>query len=273
MNNLSSFWFAPITAIFDPNVYRAAAKSSGGRGVLYNLYLSFFSVVALVLIMSLVAMPKVNQFVDWMKKSMPVMIWTPEGLSLENGQTTYTMDYPGYGPVAQFDMTKTAVTEQDMGKAFLFVTQTKLFVKKQAGEMETRDITKAGIQSKQQLPSRVRITSELVGSLFQNIKRILMLFLPILGLILIFIFNLLTSLFYSLAGLLFNQVRANRLGYGAIFNLTSFALTVTWLLMWLRMLPAFQAISFPWWAGAIVNLAYLYFAFKSSDETPGEALV
>ena len=47
MNNLISFWLAPVTALFHPRVYRDAAKSSGGRGVLYVLYLALIAVVKL----------------------------------------------------------------------------------------------------------------------------------------------------------------------------------------------------------------------------------
>lgn len=230
MNNLISFWFAPITAVFHPAVYRDATRSSGGRGVLYSLYLSFFSVIVLLVVVQGIVTPKLNEFWNWGKNNMPVMIWTPDGLSFENGQTSYTMDYPGYGPVVIFDMTKSTVTEEDMGKAFVYVTQTKIFVKKQPGGIESRDITKAGIQSKQQLPQRVRITSDLVQKVYENIMRAMMLILPFFGLLFLFIWNLLANLFYSLVGLLFNQMRTSRLGYGAIFNLTCFARTTTGLL-------------------------------------------
>ncbi|HOW58121.1 MAG TPA: DUF1189 family protein [Candidatus Omnitrophota bacterium] len=266
MNNLFSFWLAPVTALFHPVVYHDASKSSGGRGVLYTLYITCITVVVIMVFVFVVLMPKANELLDWGKTNMPVMIWTPEGLNLENGQTNYVMEYPNYGPVAIFDMTKTGVTEQDMGKAFIFVTKTQVFVKKEPGRLEARDITQAGIQSKQQLPAKVRITKELVEKLFQNIKGAIFFIVPMVILITLFIFNIVNNLFYSLVGLLLNLGRMNKLNYGAIFNLTCFAMTASWFVMGIMRLPVFHRFPWPWWAGVLMNLAYMYFAFKITDQ-------
>lgn len=268
MNNLISFWCAPVTAFFHPDVYRDAAKSPGRRGVLYTLYTTVFSVVIFMILMFAVVLPRTNDFMNWAKQDMPEMVWTPKGLSLENGQTSHIMNYPGYGPVVLFDMTKTDVTEQDMGQAFLFVTQTKVYAKKaMQGNLEIRDITAAGIQAKQQLPPKIRITKEMAGTLFNNVLRAVVVVLPIILLFAFFIFNICSNLFYSLAGLFFNRMKGNKLRYSAVFNLSCFALTASWVLTWLFVLPIFHGLSLPWWAATALNLAYLFYAFKVTDQS------
>lgn len=270
MNNLMSFWLAPVTALFQPAVYRDAAKASGGRGVLYTLYISALAAVAVMIAFFVILMPKIDQTVALGERDMPVMIWTPEGLSFESGQATHTLKLPDYGPIVFFDMNKTNVTEQDMGKAFAFVTRTKVFLKRGPGQIDVRDITKAGIQTKQQLPSKVRITKEILDKFYQNVKNATVLVVPFVILIMVFIFNMGSNLFYSVAGLLFNLMRTHRLGYGAVFNLTCFARTAPWILGGLNFLPLFRSILGAWWIGMLVSVLYLFFAFKVTDQAPEE---
>lgn len=268
MNKIFTFFTAPVTTFFYPPVYRDAARSSAGRGVLYSLYLAGLSVVLAMMVLSAKVMPHVDTFVDWAKTNMPVMIWTPAGLSLEGGRTTATLEHPQYGTLALFDMTKTAVTEADMGKAYVFVTAQNVFVKRAPGQIEARNITGAGIRSGQQLPPRVRIDGVIVTKMYQNLKSAMAFVVPLLILLFSFVFFLVVSLFYSLAGLLFNLMRTEKLGYGAIFNLTCFATTPTLILTWLKVLTPLQALAWPSFVNVLINLVYLFLAFKITDKKP-----
>ena len=148
------------------------------------------------------------------------------------------------------------------------MTARKLFIKKAPGQIEERDITQAGFQTQQnqqKLPSKVRITGDVVGQLYRNIKNALFIALPVVFLVVFFIFFLLSGLFYSLIGLLFNRMRKNKLGYGAIFNLTCFALTASFVLGWvIKNIPVF------WLLSILINLGYLFFAFKVTDQDLGK---
>jgi hypothetical protein len=266
MNKLLSFWLAPITAFFYRPVYEKAVKSSAVRGVLYSLYLAGLSVVLVMMLLSLKFMPLADAFVDWTQKNMPVLIWTPAGLSLENGKTTVALVHPEYGTIALFDMTKTNATEADMGKAYLLVTSQKVYMKRAPGQIEERDITGAALRSKQQLPQRIRINGEIAAKIYQNVKGAMAFAVPFLILMISFVVLLAANLFYSLAGILFNLMRSEKLGYGAIFNLTCFATSVTFTLTWLRMLTPLQALTFPFALNILVNLAFMFFAFKVTDK-------
>jgi len=200
MNKMLTFFTAPVTAFFYPPVYQDAAKNSAARGVLYSLYLAGISVVLVMIFLSAKVMPQADAFVNWLKTNMPVLIWTPAGLSLENGQNTATLLHPQYGMIALFDMNKTAVTEADMGNVYFFVTSKKVFLRRAPGRIEERDITGSGIRSSQRLPPRVRIDGDVAVKMYRNIKRGMAIFVPFLILLISFIFFLVANLFYSLAG-------------------------------------------------------------------------
>lgn len=270
MNKTLTFFTAPITALFYPPVYQDAAKSHASRGVLYSLYLAALSVVLVMMVLSAKVMPQVDTFAVWAQKNMPVMIWTPAGLSMENGKTTASLIHPQYGAIAIFDMTKTVVTPADMGKAYIFVTPQKIFIKRAPGQLEERDVTGAGLNPKQQLPPKVRLTGEVVSKLYQNVKRAIMFALPFLMMIFFFIFFLMSNLLYSLAGLLFNLMRVEKLRYGAIFNLTCFATTAAFTLTYLRVLTPLRALSWPFVFNILLNLAFMFFAFKVTDKKPAQ---
>lgn len=266
MNKILTFFTAPITAFFYPPVYQDAAKSSAGRGVLYSLYLAGLSTVLVMIVLAARVMPQVDAFVNWSRINMPAMVWTPEGLTLENGQTSAVLTHPEFGVIANFDMTKTKVTEADMGKAYILVTSKKVFLKRAPGQIEERDITGAGMRSGQQLPPRVRIDGDVVVKTYQNIKAAMAFLIPFLIFIFSFMFFLVANLFYSLVGLLFNLMRAERLRYGAIFNLTCFATTAAFTLTWLRVLIPLRVLSWPLALNIVINLVFMFFAFKITDK-------
>ncbi len=266
MNKMLTFFTAPVTAFFYPPVYQDAAKSSAGRGVLYSLYLAGLSVALVMMTLSAKVMPQADAFVDWAKTQMPVLIWTPAGLSLENGQTTAALVHPQYGTIALFDMTKKSATDGEMDKAYIFVTSQKVFIKRAPGQIEERDITGAGMRSKEQLPPKVRIDGNIVMKLYQNLKGAMVFVVPLMILVISFVFLLVANLFYSLAGLLLNLMRTEKLGYGAIFNLTCFATSAAFTLTWLRALTPLQAVTFPFALNVLVNLAFMFFAFKVTDK-------
>lgn len=266
MNKMLTFFTAPVTALFSTSVYKDAARSSAGRGVLYSLYLAGLSVGLVMMVLSAKVMPQADAFAGWVKTNMPVLIWTPAGLSLENGQTTAVLKHPQYGTIALFDMTKTTATEADIGEAYVLVTSQKILIKRAPGQVEERDITGAGMRSSQQLPPRVRITGDLAAKLYQNLKSAMKLVVPVVILILSFVSFLMMNLFYSLVGLILNGIRAEKLGYGAIFSLTCFATTISFVLTGLRTLVPLPAFAGAFGLNILVTLAYLFFAFKITDK-------
>jgi hypothetical protein len=271
MNKTASFFLAPITSIFSREVYQEAAKASAGRGVLYVLYWAFLTAFIAAIIMGTQVLPRADAFVQWFSKEMPVVIWTPEGISLENGQSAATISHPSYGPIAILDMKKTTVTEADMGQAYFFLTATKVFMKKAPGAVEERDITKAGIKTDQQLPARVRITGELAMKLYQTVKKVFLAIIPLMVFIASFFVYLIGNLFYSVIGILLNLARKSKLRYGLIFTLTCFCTGVSLTLMWFKALTPLRAMPWPLWVSVLINLIYMFFAFRITDSDSAKA--
>lgn len=182
MNNLFSFWLAPVMAFFDPRVYRHAAMRSGKRGILYNLYCAGLVTLLVMIILTAKVAPSIDKIFVWLQKDMPVLVWTPEGLSMEsNVPQPYTLTHPMFGPVAIFDMNKTTVTEAEMRSVPVLVTAKKIFLRRGPEQIEERDITQTGLQpqpNQQKLPNRVRITGELMGQFYNNFKRVLFAVIP-----------------------------------------------------------------------------------------------
>jgi hypothetical protein len=268
MNKMLTFWTAPITALFYPPVYHDAAKSPAGRGVFYSLYLAALSVVLVMVVFSVKVVPQADAFAGWVKTNLPVLIWTPAGLSLENGQSSATLLHPEYGMIAIFDMTKENVTEADMGNVYFFITAKKIFIRRAPGQIEERNITAAGVRSNQQLPPRVRINGDLAAKLYQNVKKTMLFIMPFMVLVASSVFFLVMNLVYSLVGILLNKMRAAKLGYGAIFNLTCFATTASFVLTWVRAFVPFRIFVGPFLLNFLVTLIYLFVAMKITDPKP-----
>lgn len=266
MNKTLTFFTAPITALFYPPVYKDAAKSSALRGVLYCLYLAGLSTVLLMVFLTVYVRPQADAFVKWTQENMPVLIWTPAGLTLENGKTTAELTHPTYGKIASFDMTKTSVTEADLNGAYLFVTSTKIFTKQPQGPMEERDITGAAMRPGQQLPPKIRIDGAMAGKLYQNVKNAMAFVGALIAFIIFFVLFLISNLLYSLAGLLLNLMRKEKIGYGAIFNLTCFATAVSLTLGGIKALSPLRAMPWPAFVSFLISLAYMFFAFKVTDK-------
>ncbi len=271
MNKTASFFLAPITSIFSRDVYQDAAKASGGKGVLYILYWSFLIALIVTIMVVSQLMPMSDKFVAWAQKEMPVVIWTPDGISLADGQEKAILNHPTYGPIAIFDMKKTSVTKEDMREVYVFVTSTKVFVKNGSGSIEERNITKTGLKAQRELPPKVRITGEWIGKFYQTAKRAFMLLFPFLVLAGSFFAFLIGNLLYSIAGLLLNLMRKSKLRYGAIFNLTCFATGVSLTLMLIKTLTPLRMMPWPISISIIISLLYMFFAFRITDSDNAKA--
>lgn len=264
MNKLLSFFLAPITAFFLPQVYRDAARSSGGKGLLYIVYCSFL-LTAFVLMIFASRLTISDAFIQWVKKEIPVLIWTPEGLSLEDHQQSARLDHPVYGPIAVFDMTRTSVSPQDMEQIYLFVTAKQIFFNKPVGPAEERDITSSGLRSQKRLPTRVRVTGELIEKFYRKGTLTFMIIAPAAIFPFSFLVFLAGNLLYSLAGLLLNLLRKNKLRYGAVFSLTCFATGTSLMLFCLQTLGPLQTLPWPTAMNFLLGLIYMAIAFTFTD--------
>jgi hypothetical protein len=261
MNNLLSFWLAPVTALFLPSVYRDAIKRSARDGVFYILYQSLMSGVLFMLLMLALVWPAINEFSNWTRNTMPVLIWTPSGLSLEDGGAARWV-HPVLGPIVNFDMSKTVVDEVDMGRAYFFVTSTKIFFKRGSEGVDNFDITAKGAQKKYLFPPKVRIAGETIVGLLNIAKGVALLATPLLVAILSFFFILIVNLIFSLIGLLLNKLRKEKLLFRSVFSLTCFATTASVVVAWVHIMTPLRRLPLPLGWMMLINLIYMFLAFR-----------
>jgi len=271
MNKHATFLTAPVTSLFMRSVYDDAMKNSAWRGVLYQLYLSFLTVVLTAIVFVFALLPKIDDVAKWIGDNMPSLVWTPQGLSMEDSKVPqpYVMTHPKLGALAVFDMAKVDVTGDDLGRAYIYVTARKIFYKSAPGRLESRDLVPATPQG-QGAPQRVRITGDIAVKFYENLKRTLMTTMAFVFLILIFIVFLMGSLLYSLVGLLFNLLRKNKLKYGKIFNVTCFATTIGLILSWLMTFTPLRVIGLRGWLITLINIGFIFLVMKITDREPGK---
>jgi hypothetical protein len=208
-----------------------------------------------------------NGFMQWIKKESPVLIWTPEGLSFEDNRTSARLDHPLYGPLAVIDTTRKPLSPNELGRLYLFVTSERIYFKHPMGRAEERVITKAGVAPQKKIPSRVRVTGALIERFYKNAIITFILIAPLV-LIPIFSFMFLAIAFtYSLAGLLLNLMRKNKLSYGNIFTVTCFATGISLALTGLQTLEPLQSCPWPTPVNFLLPLIYMSATITLTDKT------
>ena len=262
MDKITSFFLAPFTAFFLPQVYREAARSSRVRGFLYIAYGSLL-LTALVMALFMNRAATSDEFIQWMKREVPVVLWTPKGLSLENGQKTVRLTHPILGPIAAFDMDRSDVTDEDMGQLFFFVTSKKIFFREITGRLDARDVTKTTFRTPMSLPSQVRITGQSIENLYRRGKRAFMIATPLVVFPIALIVLLIVNVIYSAVGLLLNLIRTQKLNSGAVFNLTCFATGTSLTLIGLKIFTPFPSLPLP--IDFLISLIYLAAAILRTD--------
>jgi hypothetical protein len=160
-------------------------------------------------------------------------------------------------------MTRTDVEAQAMGNLMVFVTSRKIYIK-QGNQMRIYDLRREDTGAG---PYSVQITKEYLDRLYASIRPWLALFAAILFFFFFFIWKLLAALFYSWFGLLINFLRRPRLNYGAIFDVSAFALTpVIWIQAIYLLVPAVAKLPFGFFGSFLLTFIYLVFAIKGTQE-------
>jgi len=259
---------APIFAVLRPLFYRQVIASPLSRGFLYLAYLSFLATCLVFFNFQMRAVPQMDAFADWVVREMPQMTWTPEGLVM-NRQSPYVMIHPEYGPLAEFDTTKTDAAVADMGEeVYAYITSTKMLVRSGSNEVRIYDLTErpAGTAPDQLI---VQIDGASVETFYRSLKPwisvlIFGLFFPFF-----YLLKLLEALFYSVIATLINLKRLPPLEYPAVLNLCLFGLTAATVLQ-LRsfILPSLGVIPFGILGSLLVTSIYLFIGVRKTQDLP-----
>ena len=255
---------APHYSLFSVDFYRRVLRSGISQGILYLLYLSALATfLFLVFIMTRMA-PQADAFVEWFKKELPPLVWTPEGLVM-NAKNPYTMVHPALGPVITFDTSKNDISVESMGEVTLYVTSKKVYAKQGTGDLRVYDLAQMMKESKQPAAEKA-LDPEAIGKFYQALKPWAIFFIGIAFFPFYFVWKFLAVLFYSGVGALINLSRTSRLPYSAILNLSFFALTASCLIQSIQLLvPGFDRVPFGWLGSVLVTSWYLFLAIKKTE--------
>lgn len=252
---------ALIQSLYSVRFYRQVVQSSVGRGFLYlTLWAAIFAMLV-SMVTAINFMPEANRFLEWFRQEMPVVEWRPEGLKMDKA-SPYEMKHPRYGHIMTLDMNQTDIAPEKMGGAPIFVTATKIYVRKNS-EREFRIYDLLSPDTKVKEP--IVMDAERVRQLERTFKPWVIPIIAVATFLFFFIWKLLAALFYSLIALLINLFRTPRLNYESLLNATMFAMTAT---TWINILQIFLGglIKMPFLLSLLINTIYLYLAVKFTEE-------
>lgn len=264
---MTDFLLAPLMSLFSLRFYRRLLSRRLASGFLYLGYLVLLLAISGLFLIQTQFLPAANDFVKWLKESLPELTVTREGIRMAV-EEPLLLNHPRWGSILYLIPQKDFPDSEDLGKAFVVVTRTKIAYRDpRGGEVRIQDI----IPEKGQKEWRdFRVTGEAIEQIWNRSTPPLAGIL--FGVILVggYLWKLAAALVYSLIGLLLNRFRKERLPYRSILNYSFFVLTPVTLLQ-------VVTVSFPrWpiplnvWTGGVLTAAYLALAILGTQSTSAE---
>jgi len=260
---------APIEALYSIPFYRRVSQASLGYAFLYLLYLSLIGSIILTFGLVSYILPKANPYIEWIQQEMPPLVWTPQGLSMKT-QSPYNLYHEPSGFLITFDMTKTTISQEEMGNSKIFVTSQKIFVK-QENQTRIYDVTQTANPNVPQNMTMV-INDETVQNFYNMVKPWFVIVAVLFFFIFFFMWKVFAGLFYSIFGLIMNLLRAQKLSYSSILSLSYFSMTAATLVLFVRILlmPMVQ-IPFGVLLSMLLTCSYIFIAIKGIEEMDSES--
>lgn len=254
-----------LEALYSVSFYKKIASTSISKGIIYLLLWSVFAASLATLLLVFRFFPAMHEFNSWLKVSMPVITWTPEGVSMDK-PSPYVLKHPKYGHVATMDLNKKEIAQEDLGDAIFFMTATKLYVRKQPGTPETRVYDLAGPAQERLKNEKIVVNETFLERTEKGLRPVLLVAVAGLSFVLFFIWKLLAAIFYSVMGNLINQFRQKKLRYEAVLNISCFAMTASmWLTFSFLFLSDVIPFAFSFQASMIVTMLYLFLGIRLTE--------
>lgn len=254
---------APYYALFSADFYRDVIGSSLRQGILYLVYLSGCLTILFAVVFAGFILPRADAFSEWAASEMPPMTWTPEGLVMD-GPSPYAMVHPDYGLMAVIDMTRTELSEDEMGDAAVHVTSRKLYVRDGRGGMRIHSLTRSERDLK---PDQLAVfwDGARLREFYGKIRPWIFAVPAALAWPLLFVLKAGEAVLFSLPAFFIARTRREPLDYAPALNVSCFALTASTLIELRWMIPAVSQIPFGFIGAAIVTAGYLVFALKKTE--------
>jgi hypothetical protein len=250
--------------------YRHISQSPLRRGFGYLAVLAGAATFVVTLFIAFRFIPEMDRHINWVKMKMPILTWTPQGLSSDSPNPTI-IKHPELGHLATIDTSKKEVTPEEVGDAQLYLTSHKAYFRSRNNLQVYNLIPAATEKTKNE---KVVINAQTVQGM-QNIMRpMILLGAALVSFPLFFVWKLIIALAFSIFGLVLNLFRKTKLKYASILNVCIFALTASTLisLIQLWLLP-FVRIPFGPIASFIVTSTYVFLGIKAIEQMNEELRV
>jgi len=226
--------------------------------------------ICLLVLFQRVALPQIDDFVDWFASQMPAVSITEEGAQVDAPEP-YEITHPEYGPIVILDTTRDAVTQADMGDSTVYLTKQNLYV--QSGRRDLRVYALSQLFEEamaQGAEGALLLTGERIYEFYQIMRRWMAPFLFTSTFFFIFFWKLAAALIYSLIALGLNQLRKEKLDYGSLLLVSMFAITPVFFLQILSLM--IQRLNVHWFVAIGVTTVYLALALLATQtrEEPAE---
>ena len=260
------FFLSPFLALYSLKFYRRVSARPLAVGFYFLAYLSLlFSIWALILF-RIHTLPLIDDFAGWLGISLPKITVTEEGLQLEKKEPVL-LTHPRFGAIAYIDPTSDTPKPEDLEKAFVILTRTKVIYRNpETGEVRMQNLISA--RRRQHWGDAV-VTGDKVVGFWNRTKPFalaIFFFIVFTG---TYVWKLLAGLAYSLVGLIFNRFRKDRLSYGKVLSATFFSLAPVSVLEWFAwQFPRLHLPVNPF-VSIAVTLVYLGLALLCTQEKTG----
>lgn len=261
---MRDFFLAPLLSLFSLKFYRRVLTLPKSLGFLYPAYLGLWVSLLALIMFRLQFQPLAEDFVKWLSQNLPTLKITQEGIVMDlEGPRLLT--HPQWGPLFYLDPVNETPKTEDLDKALFVITKTSIaYQDPVSGERGIRRI----LQEKRQADWRdATLTGESLSRFWRTAKPFVSSIFFVILFIGIYLWKLAAGFFYSLIGLIINLFRMERLSYGAVLQLSFFALTPLTLLQVL--VGTFPLAWFPlnFFTAALITSLYLALAILGTQQS------
>lgn len=269
-----NFFIAPLLSLFSVKFYRSLTTVSMLRGILYLLYFSIITAIIGAIFVTFAFLPGIDKEAAYIAKQIPNLTFNADGMKTDAALTQPYLIKTQNGKVAVIvDTQKEAVTDKDMGEAYVFITAKKAFVRSDVHEISVYDLV-GEMKNEVKGDRSFVINSGVAAGFYQNIRQWAPLFLLVLFFFIALIWKIIAAFLYSIVALLLNLLRKERLSYQSLFNITAAAMTPVWILQILSWFIAPLVISFNFLVALLLTVLYqAVFIFATREREAKQTVI
>jgi hypothetical protein len=269
-----AFLMAPILTFFSKHLYREALSKGFGRGFGYLAYLTGLFSLIVLLLSNLLLLPFAENLMSWFIHMTPEMTLRGDGLSTAVAQP-YVVDYPDLGPIYVIDTNKTANDFlRSSEQAPIMIGKQEIVIQSDLAAEGARVISLEKLMNQLRESNSVfLISKQVMRNVVNGLKGFLVPSVVFFLGLSFFIWKITSAFLYSIAALVLNRMRKNKLRYRNLFALSCYAITPVTMIQAVN----FSVPDFNFSVNILIAIAlticYLAYALFAASDSGGKAVV